>query len=161
MVKETLATGTLVASALIVPAAMPAEPANAGTVAQSVAPGSVPCTAGHCKWRWKKHKWCKVCKKHGRWVVRWCERNYRHTYHHYDHHYYRWYHPRKDWGWSKWRGGGDRWYGQSQSQSQSQSQGGWSGGQSQSQSQSSWGSQSQSQSQSGETQTWFGLSQSQ
>lgn len=81
MLKQALAAGAIVATALVVPLTMPFS-ASAST---AVAPASVvaatsDCAAtastnARCKWRWSHGRYCKWCKHNGKWERDFCKMN--------------------------------------------------------------------------------------
>ncbi|WP_147267869.1 hypothetical protein [Spongiactinospora rosea] len=75
MLRNTLATLALTAATLVAPAAAPAQataPAVAKTVSTTL---SCATEAQQCRWRWWKNRWCRFCKRHGKWVRVECRRH--------------------------------------------------------------------------------------
>ncbi|WP_157529929.1 hypothetical protein [Microtetraspora niveoalba] len=73
MLKNAIATGALVASALVIPVTFSALPANAAAASQGVGSESTTTNAADCWWR----EGCKYCKQHGETRRVTCERSRR------------------------------------------------------------------------------------
>ncbi|MDF5751757.1 hypothetical protein [Spongiactinospora sp. TRM90649] len=71
MLTNTLFAFALMTVALAVPAT-PAAQATATTTA-SAQTTAAECAVHKCEWRHWKGKWCKFCKKHGKWERMYCK----------------------------------------------------------------------------------------